>query len=270
MRRRPFGFFYGFFLFILGIAFGYFIVFPLTFETLMSFGVENIEATISLKDYILLASKVLVFLGFAFQLPNVLLILGFMGIVTKYSLRNMRRYIYVLFAIVSAMLTPPDVFTMMGLWLPLVLLFEVGIVAVASIVHPYLERHHIGKGFSMILVTGGAGFIGSVLVNQLNQRGHDNIIIIDRLESDEKWRNLQGKRFREYIHADQLFLEENEPMLGELKAIFHMGACSSTTERNVDFLMDNNVYYSRALFTLATELDIPFIYASSASNIWRW
>lgn len=138
----------GFFLFILGIAFGYFIVFPLTFETLMSFGVENIEATISLKDYILLASKVLVFLGFAFQLPNVLLILGFMGIVTKYSLRNMRRYIYVLFAIVSAMLTPPDVFTMMGLWLPLVLLFEVGIVAVASIVHPYLERHHIGKGVS--------------------------------------------------------------------------------------------------------------------------
>jgi ADP-L-glycero-D-manno-heptose 6-epimerase len=118
----------------------------------------------------------------------------------------------------------------------------------------------------VILVTGGAGFIGSVLVEQLNERGNDNIIIVDRLGTDEKWRNLQGKKFEEYIHADQLFLEENEPMLGDLKAIFHMGACSSTTERNVDFLMDNNVYYSRALFQLATDLDIPFIYASSAAT----
>ena len=138
----------GFLFFLLGVAVGYWIVFPLTFETLMGFGVQNIEATISLRDYILLASKVLVFLGFAFQLPNVMLILGFMGGVTKYSLRSTRRYVYVAFAIVSAMQTPPDVFTMMGLWMPLVLLFEVGILAVAAIVHPYLARHHIGKGVS--------------------------------------------------------------------------------------------------------------------------
>lgn len=118
----------------------------------------------------------------------------------------------------------------------------------------------------MILVTGGAGFIGSVLAGQLNERGNENLVIVDRLESDEKWRNLQGKKFEEYIHADQLFLEENEAILGEIKAIFHMGACSSTTERNLDFLMDNNFYYSRALFTLAADLDIPFIYASSAAT----
>lgn len=138
---RPF-IFVGFVLFCLGVSFGYFLVFPLTFQTLMGFGVQNITATISLKDYIVLAAKVLVFLGLIFQLPNLLLILGFMGVVTKYSLRAMRQYIYVGFAVLSAFLTPPDVITMLGLWLPLVCLFEVGILAVAVIVHPYLERQH--------------------------------------------------------------------------------------------------------------------------------
>lgn len=132
----------GFLLFWLGISFGYFLVFPLTFETLMGFGVSEVTATISLKDYLVLASKVLVFLGIIFQLPNVLLILGFMGIVTKQSLRGMRSYVYVGFAAASAIMTPPDVITMMGLWVPLTLLFEVGIIAVATIVHPYLAKHH--------------------------------------------------------------------------------------------------------------------------------
>lgn len=138
---RPF-IFVGFLLFCLGVSFGYFIVFPLTFQTLLNFGVQNIEATISLRDYLILASKVLVFLGVIFQLPNVLLILGFMGVVTKYSLRKARRYVYVAFAIVSAMLTPPDVITMMGLWLPLAVLFEIGVIAVSLIVHPYLAKVH--------------------------------------------------------------------------------------------------------------------------------
>lgn len=133
----------GLFLFALGVCFGYFIVFPLTFQTLMGFGVQNVEATIALKDYLVLSSKVLVFLGLIFQLPNVLLILGFMGLVTKQSLAKMRRYVYVGFALVSAMLTPPDVITMMGLWVPLVVLYETGVLAVALIVHPYLARHHM-------------------------------------------------------------------------------------------------------------------------------
>ncbi len=132
----------GFFLFSLGVAFGYFLVFPLTFQTLMTFGVSEVTATISLKDYLVLSSKVLVFLGLIFQLPNVLLILGFIGLVTKYSLRSLRRYVYVGFAVFSAMLTPPDVITMLGLWLPLAVLYEVGIAAVAMLVHPYLEKQH--------------------------------------------------------------------------------------------------------------------------------
>ena len=108
----------------------------------MNFGVQNISATISLKEYIVLAAKVLVFLGIIFQLPNLMLILGFMGIITKYSLKGMRQYVYVAFAMISAFLTPPDVITMMGLWVPLVCLFEVGVIAVAVIVHPYLARQH--------------------------------------------------------------------------------------------------------------------------------
>lgn len=132
----------GFFLFLLGVAFGYFLVFPLTFETLLSFGVQNVEATISLKDYLVLSSKVLVLLGLLFQFPNVLLILGFMGVVTKQSLRQMRRYVYVGLAVLSAVLTPPDPMTMMALWVPMVILFEIGVLAVAAIVHPYLARQH--------------------------------------------------------------------------------------------------------------------------------
>lgn len=132
----------GFFLFCLGVGFGYYMVFPLTFQTLLGFGVKNVTATISLKEYLILSSKVLVFLGLVFQLPNVLLILGFMGLVTKYSLREMRRYVYVGFAILSALLTPPDPYTMLGLMFPLIILYEVGILAVALIVHPYLARIH--------------------------------------------------------------------------------------------------------------------------------
>lgn len=137
---RPFLFF-GFFLFVAGVSFGYFIVFPVVFPIILELGVDA-ENALNAYHYLSLSSKLLAMLGIVFQLPNVMLILGFMGLVTKYSLRNWRRYVYVGLAIFSAVITPPDPFTMMALWIPLVFLYEIGIWAVAAFVHPYLEKKH--------------------------------------------------------------------------------------------------------------------------------
>lgn len=136
---RPFVF-VGFLLFCAGVAFGYFIVFPNTFSIIMEFGVGNVEATISLRDYIVLSLKVLVFLGILFQLPNIMLILGFMGVVDKKSLSSYRRYVIAGFAVLSAVLTPPDVITQMALLIPLVTLYEIGLWSVALIVEPFRKK----------------------------------------------------------------------------------------------------------------------------------
>jgi sec-independent protein translocase protein TatC len=139
---RPF-MFVGLLLFTAGVSFGYFIVFPYTFETLMSFGVGEVEATISLRDYIVLASKVLVFLGILFQLPNLMLILGFMGVVDRKMLASSRRYVIAGAAVLSAIMTPPDVITQIALLIPIVALYEIGIWAVALIVEPFKKKSDI-------------------------------------------------------------------------------------------------------------------------------
>src|SRR5580698_7787883 len=91
-----------------------------------------------------------------------------------------------------------------------------------------------------VLVTGGAGFIGSALVWALNQRGCDDIVICDRLGTDEKWRNLVPLRYDGYVEADDLRLQLQSGALGDFDLVLHLGACSATTERDAAFLFRNN------------------------------
>jgi len=144
---KPFMIF-GWFLFLGGMAFGYYVAFPAVFNFLASVGVGGIEANINLRDYVSTSSQILLFLGVIFQVPNILLILGFMGIVTKQSLRSLRRYIYVGLAVFAAIFSPPDVISMMGIWIPCIILFELGVLLVAWIVHPYLNSVHMKENKS--------------------------------------------------------------------------------------------------------------------------
>ncbi len=119
----------------------------------------------------------------------------------------------------------------------------------------------------MLIVTGGAGFIGSALVWKLNSEGINNIIIVDRLGTTDKWKNLVNGYFVDYFHKDdflEMIREDRIPF--NVKGVVHMGACSSTTERDADYLMENNYRYSRVLAEWAMKKGIRFVYASSAAT----
>jgi ADP-L-glycero-D-manno-heptose 6-epimerase len=120
----------------------------------------------------------------------------------------------------------------------------------------------------MIIVTGGAGFIGSALAWALNQRGYDDILIVDRLGSSEKWRNLVPLRFSDFLDKDAFLEKLEKGAFGDdIDAILHMGACSSTTEQDADFLMENNVHYTaRIAAWQSAHRSCRFIYASSAAT----
>ena len=126
----------------------------------------------------------------------------------------------------------------------------------------------------MIIVTGGAGFIGSALVWRLNQLGKEDILIVDSLGTDEKWKNLVSLRYHDYMEKDEfLSLVVNQRLAARLRsdnepieAIIHMGACSATTERDASYLIRNNFEYTRQLAIAAISEGSRFIYASSAAT----
>ncbi len=117
-----------------------------------------------------------------------------------------------------------------------------------------------------ILVTGGAGFIGSALVWALNERGHERILIADVLDRSDKWRNLVPLRFDDYLDAEDLRSAVERGLLDNVRTVFHLGACSSTTETDAAYLMRNNVEYTRMLAEWALDHQIRFVYASSAAT----
>lgn len=121
----------------------------------------------------------------------------------------------------------------------------------------------------MIIVTGGAGFIGSATVWKLNQEGHENILIVDKLGSSEKWKNLRSLKFLDFMDRD-LFLKrvtaEDHFLQDETDTIIHMGACSSTTEKNCTYLLENNYEYTKYLAHFCADNFIRFIYASSGAT----
>lgn len=116
----------------------------------------------------------------------------------------------------------------------------------------------------MIIVTGGAGFIGSCIVRTLNDVGIKDIIIVDNISSTDKWMNMRNKKYIRYVHKSKL-LDEIHSYEG-VTAIIHMGAQSSTTEKNFDYLWNNNFEYTKALWNYCAEKRISFIYASSAAT----
>ena len=117
-----------------------------------------------------------------------------------------------------------------------------------------------------IIVTGGAGFIGSNLVKGLNARGHTDIIVVDDLKDGTKFRNIADCEIADYLDKDDFLARvKNDDLPGQISAILHEGACSSTTEWDGKFMMENNYEYSKVLLHYCLERGISYLYASSAS-----
>src|SRR4030042_6297730 len=119
----------------------------------------------------------------------------------------------------------------------------------------------------MIVVTGGAGFIGSAFVAKLNDEGRDDIVIVDELGTTEKWKNLVKRRYADYIHKGaflEMVVSDRVPF--PVEALVHMGACSSTTEQDVDYLMENNFHYTSFLADWAVARGVRVVCARSAAT----
>lgn len=117
-----------------------------------------------------------------------------------------------------------------------------------------------------IVVTGAAGFIGRNTVAALNRRGLENLILVDTLGRDGKWKNLRGLAYEDIIGPGELLAWLEASKGAAVDVIIHLGACSSTTESDADYLLENNYRYTRRLCEWATENGVRFIYASSAAT----
>jgi len=117
----------------------------------------------------------------------------------------------------------------------------------------------------MIVVTGGAGFIGSNVVRSLNERGRDDLVVVDDLSDSSKIRNLGDCRVADYLDKSEFLQTVREGGFPKPEVILHQGACSDTMERDGRYMMEVNYAYSKVLLHHCVEREIPFIYASSAS-----
>jgi len=119
----------------------------------------------------------------------------------------------------------------------------------------------------MIIVTGGAGFIGSNIVKTLNERGRTDVIVVDNLKSGVKFKNIADCEIMDYLDKEDFIqrIKDNKKFSEKVDAIFHEGACSSTTEWDGKFMMENNYEYSKHLLHYSMEHNISYLYASSAS-----
>lgn len=120
----------------------------------------------------------------------------------------------------------------------------------------------------MIIVTGGAGFIGSNIVKELNDRGRKDVLVVDDLKDGSNYKNLRGLKFIDYQHKDDFLqsIEDDDFDGTDIDAVFHEGACSDTMEYDVNYMMRVNYEYSKSLLHFCLQHRIPFFYASSAST----
>src|SRR5215468_7839449 len=112
----------------------------------------------------------------------------------------------------------------------------------------------------LIVITGAAGFIGRNIVAALNARGQDKLLLIDALGQDEKWKNLLGLRFENILAPGDFLALIQSGKASVPKAVIHLGACSSTTETDADFLLKNNTRYTQTLCQWALANQTRFVY----------
>ncbi|MDR3330791.1 MAG: ADP-glyceromanno-heptose 6-epimerase [Endomicrobium sp.] len=118
----------------------------------------------------------------------------------------------------------------------------------------------------MIILTGGAGFIGSCFLWKLNHEGIKDVFVVDHFDDTAKWKNLIGKSYCDYIQKKDFLAAVLSRQIAKPQAIVHLGACSSTTLSDANYYIKNNYEYSKILALWAFELGVPFIYASSAAT----